>query len=234
MRTGAAPIRHRVPKMHITRIPAFVLLLVIPLCVLIGGCCTPPATRHVYLGYDTSGSARPYLGAYALLSSQLAGRLAEQRDVLTLYRLDSRLCEFSDGSVSGGRAELLRTLHAELGKPSERKGTFPALFWAEVARRAHTEPQDTWIILFSDGDNDGPGDDSMQSLRTAVRQLAATPTVTHVIICGAEPRNWATLREAFSPLGSRFQLFSASQMQIEPLLQSLNASPKQRKQVTLR
>jgi hypothetical protein len=47
-----------------------------------------------------------------------------------------------------------------------------------------------------------------------------------VAVYGALPRNWASLRDCFQPLGERFLLSSPTEMEIEPLASRLNAAAR--------
>lgn len=212
------------PSMIRLCVPSFLVVL----CFLMTGCSSSNGSNarqdatHAFVGIDTSQSARSYLGAYALMSSQLAGRLVPQQDRLTLFRLDYYVQEFSDASVAGSREKIFQSMITQIKPGAQQGGTRPAVFWSEIARRAQAEQDRVIIVFFSDGDNDDPKPESKVALKTAAKALAKNPRVVSVVICGAEPRNWAQLRKCFDPLGTRFHLISPSEMSIARLEEYMN------------
>lgn len=194
--------------------------LAIALCGLsLYGCGAQPSGPGVSIlaGFDTSGSMRPRLAAAALAGSRLAGRLDPDRDTLTLYRVDRETQEFHDGPAPDSGAGLQREIVTALGREPARPGTFPALFWAEMARRAKAETHPVAVILFSDGDNDDQRPGAAQAIRRAAADMAANPRITSVAVCGVSPGNRAALREAFAPLGGRFELLNLSEADVQRL-----------------
>jgi hypothetical protein len=190
----------------------------------LGGCGNDGRERHaplrVFTGIDASESARKGLGAYVLLTTQMANRLTPNRDHLTLYRVDHDVQEFSDKPVAGGTDALTTAIVREVQQVTPTRNTLPAKFWGNVAARAeaqvHTE-RDTHIVvvLFTDGDNDDQTAGSKAALKEAARRLGALPQVSAVIIAGVERRSRAYLRDCFdAPLGARLHLIGAGEMEI--------------------
>lgn len=168
--------------------------------------------RHIYVGLDTSGSWRPYLGVSATLCTRQAMLLDPGRDKLTLYRLDSSTREFSNGPAPESGDRLQRTIVHEVASVSGSQGTFPARFWTAAAGRAAGDPGSVTVEIYSDGDNDDQTAQSVLAIQAAAQRLAANPHVTGVWVFGAEPRNWAALRAEFAPLGDRLHLYSPTEM----------------------
>ncbi len=194
------------------------------LTLLAGGCGHPAApvnsaaraqSCHLYAGLDTSASWRPYLGVSATLCARQALRLDPDHDSLTLYRLDSSTREFSDGHAPESGDRLQRTIVSEAASVSGTRGTFPARFWTAVTQRAAGDAGTVVIEIFSDGDNDDLTARSSSAIRTAAHRLAQNRHVAGVWVFGAQPRNWATLRGEFAPLGDRFHLCSPTEMTLE-------------------
>jgi len=194
------------------------------LTLLAGGCGHPPLPAsgagggrpcHLYAGLDTSASWRPYLGVSATLCARQALRLEPKHDALTLYRLDSSTREFSDGPAPESGDRLQRTIVSEAASVSSTRGTFPARFWAAVTRRAEGDAGTVVIEIFSDGDNDDLTAQSSSAIKAAAHRLARNPRVAGVWVFGAQPRNWATLRAEFAPLGDRFHLCSPTEMTLD-------------------
>lgn len=206
-------------------------LLIAGLAVLgLSGCGTSPSgptapARHVYAGLDTSGSWRPYLGLSATLCAGQVVNLEPGRDKLTLYRMDSTTREFSDGLAPESGDDLQSVIVTEVQAKSTASGTFPARFWQAVAERTDADPIPAVVEAFTDGDNDDLSAQSSKAIQDAVKRLAANPHVESVCIFGAAPRNWATLRAEFAPLGSRFHLCSPPEMTPERVAAALQASP---------
>ena len=169
-------------------------------------------TSHLYVGLDTSGSFRPYLGVAATLCARQAMGLDPDRDRLTLYRLDSSTREFSDGPAPDSADRLQRAIVTEVQAPSDARGTFPARFWESVADRLPGDTGPVTVEVFSDGDNDDETAASAGAIRRAARRFAADPHVVSLCVFGADPRCWATLRAEFAPLGGRFHLCSPPEM----------------------
>lgn len=192
---------------------------------LTSGCAPSPALqepstpasagRHLYIGLDTSGSWRPYLGVSATLCSRQAMQLDPAQDLLTLYRMDSRTHEFSDGPSPESGDHLQRTIIAEVQAVSPVQGTFPARFFTAAAARAATDSGPVTVEVFSDGDNDDQTGQAQQALRQAARSLADNPHVVSVCVFGAAPANWAALRSEFAPLGARLHLCSPPEMTLD-------------------
>lgn len=195
---------------------------------LAGGCGTPPPpsvpARHLYVGLDTSASFRPCLGLAATLCARQALRLDPDRDRLTLYRLDSSTREFSDGPAPESGERLQRTIIAEVQSVSSTRGTFPARFWTAVAARVPGDAAPVAIEIFSDGDNDDQSRQAADAIRRAARALAADPHVESVSVLGAAPRNWATLRAEFAPLGDRFHLCGPTELTMDQMDRALDAA----------
>ena len=179
------------------------------------------AGRHLYVGLDSSGSWRPYLGVSATLCARQALRLDPDHDHLTLYRMDSSTQEFSDGPAPESGDRLQRTIVSEVQGLSATDGTFPAHFWTTVADRADADTGPVVIETFSDGDNDDQTAQSETAIKKAAQRLAKNPQVVSVSVFGAEPRNWATLRREFTPLGDRFHLCSPSEMTADRVASAL-------------
>lgn len=177
---------------------------------------------HVYAGLDTSASWRPFLGVSATLCTRQAVRLNPDRDSLTLYRLDSSTREFSNGHAPESGEKLQRVIIREVGAVSGTHGTFPAKFWTAAAARAKSDSGSVVVEIFSDGDNDDQSARASSDIRAAARRLAANPHVSAVWVFGAEPRNWATLRTDFAPLGDRFHLCSPPEMTIDRVAAALS------------
>lgn len=177
---------------------------------------------HVYAGLDTSASWRPFLGVSATLCARQGLRLDPDRDFLTLYRLDSSTREFSNGLAPESGEKIQRVIIHEVGAVSATHGTFPAKFWTATAARAKSDPGSVVVEIFSDGDNDDQSAQASSEIKTAARSLAANPHVSAVWIFGAEPRNWATLRTEFAPLGDRFHLCSPPEMTIDRVASALS------------
>jgi hypothetical protein len=204
------------------------------LALVAGGCGHPaplagaPAplagapSCHVYAGLDTSASWRPFLGVSATLCARQALHLDPDRDFLTLYRLDSSTREFTNGSAPESGEKIQRVIIHEVGAVSATRGTFPAKFWTAAAARAKSDPGSVVVEIFSDGDNDDQSAQASSEIKTAARSLAANPNVSAVWIFGAEPRNWATLRTEFAPLGDRFHLCSPPEMTIDRVASALS------------
>lgn len=195
---------------------------------LAGGCGTAPPppsvpARHLYVGLDTSASFRPCLGLAATLCARQALRLDPDRDRLTLYRLDSSTREFSDGPPPESGERLQRTIIAEVQGESATRGTFPARFWQAVAGRVQGDAAPVVIEIFSDGDNDDQTQQAADAIRRAARALAADPHVESVSVLGAAPRNWATLRAEFAPLGDRFHLCGPTELTMDRMDRALDA-----------
>ena len=74
------------------------------------------------------------------------------------------------------------------------------------------------MILFTDGDNDDMTAASEVDIRATAQILARNTQLKTVIVCGAEARNWNSLRACFAPLGERrFVLLNPSEMDINTL-----------------
>lgn len=185
-----------------------------------GGAGTPSC--HVYAGLDTSASWRPFLGVSATLCARQALHLDSNRDFLTLYRLDSSTREFSNGHAPESGDQLQRVIIREVGDVSTTRGTFPAKFWTAAATRAESDPGNVVVEIFSDGDNDDQSAQAAADIKAAARRLAANPHVSSVWIFGAAPRNWATLRAEFAPLGEHFHLCSPPEMTIDRVASALS------------
>lgn len=176
---------------------------------------------HVYAGLDTSASCRAYLGLSATLCTRQALGLDPDRDRLTLYRLDSTTHEFFDAYAPESGDRLQRTIVTEVSSVSGTRGTFPALFWTAAAARAEADAGPVTVEIFSDGDNDDQTAESAATIRAAARRLAANPRVSGVWVFGAEPRNWATLRAAFAPMGDRLHLCAPPDMTVDRVNEAL-------------
>ena len=199
--------------------PAAALTSITALALLAGGCGQPPSSassaagaHHLYVGLDTSGSWRPYLGVSASLCAQQAVGLNPDRDKLTLFRMDSSTREFSNGSAPESTEQIQQVIVAEVNSTSATRGTFPARFWAAAAERAESDSGPVTVEAFSDGDNDDLSAKSLSAMKAAARRLAVNPHVSGVYIFGAEPRNWAILRGEFAPLGNRLHLISPPEL----------------------
>ena len=184
---------------------------------------THPAC-HLYVGLDTSGSARANLGSYVVLTKSMAEQLQIQRDQLTLYRMDANTHEFSDGVYDGNVEAMLQTVVAEVKTPNPHNGTYSAVFWHRVADRAATEREPVAIYLMSDGDNDDSRSTSWQAMRQAAQRLANNRQVRAVVLCGVRQDNWERLRQTFAPLSGRLHLLSPTQLQTEKALPFLEAA----------
>lgn len=185
----------------------------------LAGCSGPRAGAgdHVYAGFDTSGSMRPRLAASAATGARLARRLDPGRDRLTLYRVDRDTEELRDGPAPDSGAALQQQVVTELARPAAQSGTFPARFWAEVARRVRADRRPAVVVLFSDGDNDDGRPDATRAIHAAAADLAADADVRLVAVCGVSPRNRAALRDEFAPLGERFELLNLSEPDVQRL-----------------
>ena len=179
------------------------------------------ARLHCYIGLDASGSARAHLGGYTLLSGQITSRLNADSDHLTLFRLDDRVTEFSDKPATGSMDATLTAIAQNVQQVSPGRGTFPAKFWEETAKRAaqsEDNGDNVIVILFTDGDDDDQRASSSKAIRAAALRLAKNPRVKEVILCGVERRNYASLQSDFAPLGEhRFHLLNPLEMDIDTL-----------------
>ena len=192
---------------------------------LLAGCAPRAvARRHLFAGFDTSGSMRPRLAAAAATGARLAGRLDPDRDELTLYRVERDTQELRDGPAPDSGTAMQQEVVAELARPAARPGTFPVRFWAEVARRIRAERRPAAVVLFSDGDNDDGQPEAAQAIRAAAADLSANPAVRLVAVCGVSPENRAALRAEFAPLGDRFELLDLSETDVERLAGQVDAT----------
>jgi hypothetical protein len=195
--------------------------LILLLCgLLFAGCVGPKKSvrLHCYIGLDASGSARTHLGGYTLLSGQIAARLTADTDILTLFRLDDQVTEFSNKPASGSMETTLTAITQNVQQLSPGRGTFPAKYWEETADRAEQSRDNSVILLFSDGDNDDQRASSAKAIRAAIARLAKNPRVKEVIVCGVERRNYASLQSYLAPLGEdRFHLLNPTEMEIDTL-----------------
>ena len=232
--SGAPPLLHASARKDIALKPTHpILYLSLAVLLVCGGFAysrrTPPGSAtqalHIYIGLDTSGSARAHLGGYTLLSGQISARLHSGKDRLTLFRVDDTTQEFSNHAASGSMEDTLTDIAHNVRALSPRPCTKPAVFWKEAARRASMDSARSVIVLFSDGDNDDMTAASQAEICAAARQIASCASVQAVLICGAEPRNWKTLRAAFAPLGDhRFLLLNPAEMDILPIAEALETA----------
>jgi len=198
----------------------FPALILLTCGLFVAGCGggSKVAPLHAYLGLDASQSARPHLGGYTLLSGQIAGRLNADTDTLTLVRLDDQVTAFSDKPATGSTETTLKAIAENVQQVSPGHGTFPEKFWEEVATRAEQSHDNTFIVLFTDGDNDDQREASRKAIRAAAERLAKNPRVKAVILCGVERRNYAALQADFAALGEhRFHLLNPQEMEIDTL-----------------
>jgi hypothetical protein len=196
---------------------------IVGLIVTLMGCSrTPgPLSRvHAYVGIDTSSGTRPRLAAFAALAARLAGgRLEPDRDQLTLLTVCDTTREFSDGPAPESQTVIQQTIVRAVQTPPAHRGTRPALFWSEVARRVDAETASrVVVVLLSDGDNDDMTPDSRAAIRAAAKRLAASDHVAAVAVIGVNPENRACLRDCFAPLGDRFWLQGPTEMDIDAVL----------------
>jgi hypothetical protein len=184
--------------------------------------CNKHKPMHLLMGIDASGSARRRLGDYFLVTKALAEQLSAGEDKLTLYRVDNNAKEFSDQPYDGNTENLLLTLKHEITDKALQNGTYPAKFWTNTADRATQSKVPVLVVLLSDGDNDDMRPEVVREMKAAAQQLANCPQVRGVVLCGASPTNWQSLRETFKPLGARLTLLSPTEMaadKVTPLLE---------------
>lgn len=194
----------------------------------------PRGPVNVMVGLDASKSVRvaqegrtPLLGAGVNLVAQLGETLDPDRDHLTVFRVDWRTQEFFDATAPSDPEAFQHTVIEQMKPLPQREGTFPALFWVEVARRAEEAPHPVAILFTGDADNDDLSEASLRAMRAAGVALGKNPRVVAVYISGANPKNWARLRDIFAPLGKRLHLQEPSQMDVSPLMTELDAARPQ-------
>jgi hypothetical protein len=188
----------------------------------LSGCTPAPPmpSRHLYLGLDTSGSAREQIGGFRGVTVGLAETLTPERDRLTVYRVDRKTSEFYDRVYAGDVESLARTVVAETSVSAQGdEGTRLAEFWEQIATRAATEQgSEITICLLADGFNDDVRPASWERIQAAVRKLAANPRVRGVVLCGFHADTWQQWRTTLAPLGGRLHLLSPSQATPEAVL----------------
>lgn len=168
---------------------------------------------------DASGGSR--LGRGIALLAKLGARLDQNRDHLTVFRVDREAREFYDQLAPKSREKFQWRLISETQTPAQQSGTLPYKFWTEAAKRADQSESPVAVCLFSNGDCDDLSDAAHAELRQAAQKLAQNPRVVSVRIYGAESKNWASIKEDFAPLGDRLQVQNPGDMDAEPLLSEL-------------
>ena len=188
----------------------------------------PRGPVGVLVGLDASDSVRaqhegqsPLLGASVNLVAQLGETLDPNRDRLTVFRVDSQTQEFYDAKAPRDPEAFHHTVIQRMKPRPRRGGTFPARFWAEVARRAQGASRPVAVLYAGDADNDDFTAAALDAMRRAGLALGKNPRVAAVYICGANPKNWAGLRRVFAPLGDRLHLQAPSEMDVTPLVAGL-------------
>ena len=89
---------------------------------------------------------------------------------------------------------------------SRARGTFPALFWTEVADRAKDASTPVVIVLYPDGGSDAPVEMSRWQMLRAAKSLAANPKVLSVTLSSLDPAHRAESRRLFGVLGNWLHL----------------------------
>lgn len=196
---------------------------------------TPRTPVSVIVGLDTSRSVRmplpsggTLLGRSRALLADMTGRLQPGLDHVTVAGVDRQALEFFDSDAPESSEEFLQNLLDQTKSAPQTDGTYPAEFWTLAAQRAASVSDAPGVavavLLLSDGDNDDFSPASQVKMRNAARLLAANKRVIAVAFVGAAPKNWATLRSLFAPLGSRLHLQAPQDMDSDSLLQKLETA----------
>ena len=85
-----------------------------------------------------SGEGAPLLGAGVNLVAQIGETLDPAR--ITVFRVDWQTQEFYDASAPRDPEAFHHTIIERMKPLPTKSGTYPALFWAEAARRAQDAP----------------------------------------------------------------------------------------------
>ena len=206
------------------------------LLVLVGLARWSAPSRPVTLivGIDSSDSVRSngpdgsLLGRTRIAIAEAASRLAPGYDRLKLVRVDREAREFFDGTAPDGNETLLQLLYDHTQSRAGRTGTLPANFWSFAAQQAESPDlapgAGVAVVYAGDADNDDLSAASQAQIREAAQRLAANPRVVSVEFYGFNPRNAATLREEFAPLGARFQLQPADAMDTDHVVERLETA----------
>lgn len=164
------------------------------------------------------------LGRVIVTLAKVGARLDASRDQLAVFRVDRDAKEFYDQAAPASREKFQWSLIHATQAPAAHRGTFPAKFWTQAAARAATSQGPVAIAYGGDADNDDLTAQATQELQAAAQRLGANPRVSDVSIFGANPKNWATLRAIFAPLGDRLHLYAPDQMNPAPFLERLAAA----------
>lgn len=214
----------------------FFVLPVIGVAALAAGALLRHATPQgqpvtLIAALDTSGSVRvgqsdgsTLLGRCVASVARLVVRLDGGHDHVSVYRVDRQAQEFYDDTAPASR-ERFQWLLIDRTKPrAAQDGTFPAVFWGEAAQQVATTQTPVAIVYGGDADNDDLRPSAVAAMRQAAQRLAANPRVVAVVFLGASPKNWATLQDIFAPLGTRLLRQPPEAMDINPVLDRLEAA----------
>lgn len=191
-------------------------LLALPL-----SCGRPRGRVHVYSGIDASISFRDFLEGSTAEECDFDARL-EPEDKLTVYRVDCDSNEIFDGLAPENAASLAATLTDQLKPLPRYPGTFPAQFFAAVAKRSDTEHDPFIVFYHSDSDQDDWSAASKTALYAAAQKLAANHCL-YVVFWGIKSSNRQAMRDAFAPLGEdRVLVYGTEDVDTDSLLARLN------------
>lgn len=193
--------------------------------LILAGCGRPHSLGlHDYTGLDTSVGFRPHLSSTAVLCAQRSGQMDPATDQLTIFRVDDRTQEIYDNPPPADPDDAQATITREAISASPHRGTYPALFWTEVAKRAEADTVPVLVDYYSDGDNDDMTPAARTAIAAAAQRLAANPHVVQVCIYGVTQQNRAALHDLFAPLGERrFHLFGPTEMTSDTISRTFTA-----------
>jgi len=177
----------------------------------------PRAPLCLVIGSDNSRSNRTQAGAGALSAARLGSELASS-DTLTLVRVNATAEEYFAGPPPVSRTQTLEIILNALKDAPPRKGTFPLLFWRDVAERCAQADAPVFAVFYTDGENDDQSAQTRSALRKVIRELAADKHLRFVALVGAKPQTRAGLRRDFAPLKRRFDIFAPGTISVERLV----------------
>lgn len=192
------------------------------LLITTGGCSGDPPERSAPLteqtagavlfgGADASASDRPDLPQAAHELALLSTNLASESDWVTLFRVDSSVREFWSAPAPESTDRFTDELVEWLEELSRNPGTRSDQFWETIATRAGGCQGMVAVIYFSDGYDELVDAAGHARIRAAADYLAKNDHVCYVAVVGANPQNWAHIRDDLKPLSAVLRLCTSDE-----------------------
>ena len=154
------------------------------------------------IAIDTSGSARPDLPAYRLITYKLVHGLRAGRDAVRVFRFDYEPHEFLS-TVGLRRDDLLKTLDTQLQPRAARDGTRTAKCFEEVARLLDSpdaKGRHVEIYFETDNGNDDSSPEMNAIYDRAAKKIASDPHLTTLHYWGIKVHFREKIPAAFTRL----------------------------------